>query len=148
MIAPSPLYASPYVQVHYQGRRATVTIDLGTRCTVRNLPDYQVAAFVKLQLIRLLKRYVNHRQQILRHHGGHHTHYKELTIASLQRKLGASSRWQAEQIPHIIDRILPELRAIAPGQRSDYYRQNQILLQDLQDYSYRAMDQIDAYATV
>lgn len=141
MIQPSPLLVKPYVHIWPAGRTARVQVQLNGSTTVKNLPAQQVEPFVRLQIINAVERYVNHREQILRRHGGYLTPGKDLTLQKLRNMLRGRYRWTSAELPQIIERILPYLRGIAPGPKSRYFEHNTKLLLDLQDFCHRALDQ-------
>lgn len=138
----SSLITRPYVNVmnSFAGR-SRVMIAIGRKDLVQNVPNYQVEAFVRLQIIKALQRYLNHREQILRHYGGAWTPAKEDTLQYLRRRIDTAPRWASHQIPDTVLQLLPALRAVAPGPPSKYYSEDQRFLHHLEEWAMACLDQ-------
>lgn len=111
--------------------RSIVRIDIAEETVVRNMPDYQAEAFARNMVIARIKRYVNHRHQILHHHGGYMTPKKRAALQQLKRMLKHSHHWSINDLPRVIHNHAYHLQVIAPGSSSKFCQRDQRLLHDL-----------------
>lgn len=127
----------PWILVRYLGRhnKVMVTIEFGTKCTVKNLFDYQVEAFCRNAIISVMQRYVNHRREIMLKHGGHYGQKERAALELLQQRLNNSSRWSFDKMHLTVRNNYQLLRDIAPGVTSKFYEHDMKLLNDLQAWA-------------
>lgn len=116
----------------------------GSKSKQINIPEGWLPNFVRNSILSNIERYVNHRYQILKHHGGYITQRKMESITKLRLRLGQGRNWtQLALAKHILS-MREDLIAIMPGFESKFYQKDSQLLADLHKW---ATDTINEHHT-
>lgn len=124
----------PWIVIKETGKgRSVVSIEMGKLTEVRNLPNYHAQAFARLTVLSAIRRFINHRQEVLRNYGGFLTPDK---VASLNRLEYAwsgdtASGWHLAKIAAVVKRYQEDFYTVMPGRSSRFYQSNFRFLSDL-----------------
>ena len=111
--------------------RLKVEVRFGEITTVKNVPDYQGEGLASMLVVSAVRRYINHRYEILHRHGGHLTQEKKVCLHKLRLAFHRKARFKLEELPRVLKNWTEALFTIRPGRSSKYYERDIALLADL-----------------
>lgn len=131
----------PWVQVTRRANgKCDVRISIGNSTTVRNLKQHMVLPFVQRTIVSAIRRYVNHRQQVLTRHGGYMTPAKQKALFELEYHLGNAQNVRLEKLPIWVNKMLTRMVVIQPGKNSAFYSKYIMIYRDLEAWCHNAMN--------
>jgi GNAT superfamily N-acetyltransferase len=120
---------------HCNGNRAKVEVRFGEITQVKNVPDYQAQGLAALLIISVVRRYINHRYEILHNYGGHLTPEKKYALARLRLAFHRKCRFKLAELPSVLNNWSEALYAIRPGRSSKFYQRDISILADLMAFA-------------
>lgn len=113
-------------------KRYTVVISLGnTTETVKNLPAKMVRKYIRQVIEKRLRRFVNHRESVMKKHGGHYTLAKQEAINKVRRRLDQAPHWSFDVTLLMVERMREDLVLLLPGKDSKFYKNHVNLVTEL-----------------
>lgn len=124
---------SPWIQIKDQGcHQCDVFLNFGNKKALIRLPLAHVDQMCKRLMVNSIRRYVNHRDQIIGKYGGHQNPEALTALTRLKYAFnGSTNRWSLADLPQIIKNWESDLLAISPGPKSKFYKNQTQLLIDL-----------------
>lgn len=122
---------SPWLQVKYEdGNFCNVYLSFGNKSALLRLPVHQVERVCKRLIVDSVRRYINHRTQIITRFGGQKSNKALTSLNHLDYAFnGPTNKWTLADLPRIIKNWESHLIEIAPGPKSKFYKgQTQFLL--------------------
>ena len=124
---------SPWLQVRdRRDNYCSVFLSFGNKHSLIRLPANQVDLQCKRLLINSIRRYINHRTQVIKRYGGHKSPKVLTALNHLNYAFnGSTNKWSLADLPRIIKNWESQLIEIAPGPKSKYYKNQTQFLFDL-----------------
>lgn len=116
-------------------KRCQVEIRFGEITQVKNVPNYQTEALASHLIVSVVRRYVNHRFEILHHYGGHLTEEKIACLKKLRLAFHQYRKFPLTDLPGVVKGWSDALFIIRPGRESKYYQRDMALLSDLLSFA-------------
>lgn len=129
-----------------------VQISIGPELVVKNLPAYQVDSFIALSICSLVKRYANHRLNILKYHSPEPPTKKEREGRDIKIEIAESLvrnfsyKHKLKDLPRVVANHQSQLVAIRPSHLSKYYDHDIHLLQDLTAWARKEREKTHVHA--
>ena len=111
--------------------RMIVEVRFGEITKVCNVPDYQAEGLAARLVVSAVRRYVNHRYEILHHYGGHMTHEKKICLQKLRLAFHRQAQFKLEDLPRVLRNWTEALFTIRPGRESKFYDRDIAMLADI-----------------
>jgi hypothetical protein len=111
--------------------RSDVIVRFGEVTKVLNVPNYQAEGLASKLVTSAVRRYINHRYEILSHYGGYMTYEKKLCLQKLRLAFHKQAPFKLNDLPQVLNNWSDMLFAIRPGRTSQYYQRDIALLADI-----------------
>lgn len=124
---------SPWMQLKEEdGKFCSVFLNFGNKNALVRLPAPEVDQTCKRLLVNSIRRYLNHRKQVISKYGGHKSPRTITALNHLQYAFnGSTNRWSLADLPRIIKNWEADLIEVAPGPKSKFYKSQTQFLLDL-----------------
>lgn len=112
------------ISIHNIGKNKVILhITMGDQLTkIVNMPTDMAKRYAVRKVAEFIKKFVNHRRQIIMFHGGMCTQEKIMALDRLTYKVNGADRWNYDHLPRIIKGMEKDLLTILPGHSSKYFK--------------------------
>lgn len=125
---------TPWLQLEeIQPDKYILRIQMGKQNFVyKNITRLDAHGIARRYLIEEIRKYINHRNQIIKRFGGSANESRLKSLKRLEYAFGGSTvKWKFEQLPRIVLNWSDDLVNIAPGVKSKFYKSQSQFLLDL-----------------